>query len=93
MATKVIQLFSCLTQLSMKLSLLISMKMATIVGIFIFIREVFMAAVFCKKEFSFISGLRFISSTNVSSAELSIKKFYTFRACFNFDSSTKHVRV
>ena len=35
--------FSCSTQLSMKISLLISMKIPTIVGIFIFIiREIFM---------------------------------------------------
>ena len=40
---KVIKLFSCSTQLSMKFSLLIIMKMPTIVGIFIFIsRENFM---------------------------------------------------
>ena len=39
----VIKLFSCSTQLSMKFSLLINMKMPTIVGIFIFIsREIFM---------------------------------------------------
>ena len=34
---EVIKLFSCSTQLSMKLSLLINMKMPTNVGIFIFI--------------------------------------------------------
>ena len=40
---EVIKLFSCSTQLSMKFSLLIYMKMPTIVGIFIFIsRENFM---------------------------------------------------
>ena len=40
---EVIKLFSCSTQLSMKFSLLINMKMPTIVGIFIFIsRENFM---------------------------------------------------
>ena len=40
---KVIKLFSCSTQLSMKFSLLINMKMPTIFGIFIFIsREIFM---------------------------------------------------
>ena len=40
---EVIKLFSCSTQLSMKFSLLINMKMPTIVGIFIFIsREMFM---------------------------------------------------
>ena len=40
---EVIKLFSCSTQLSMKFSLLINMKMPTIFGIFIFIsREIFM---------------------------------------------------
>ena len=40
---EVIKLFSCSTQLSMKFSLLINMKMPTIFGIFIFInRENFM---------------------------------------------------
>ena len=40
---EVIKHFSCSTQLSMKFSLLINMKMPTIVGIFIFIsRENFM---------------------------------------------------
>ena len=34
---EVIKLFSCSTQLSMKFSLFINMKMPTIVGIFIFI--------------------------------------------------------
>ena len=39
---KVIKLFSCSTQLSMKFSLAINMKMPTVVGIFIFIsREIF----------------------------------------------------
>ena len=38
-----IKLFSCSTQLSMKFSHLINMKMPTIVGIFIFVsREIFM---------------------------------------------------
>ena len=41
--TKAIKLFSISMQLSMKFSLLINMKMPTIVGIFIFIsREIFM---------------------------------------------------
>ena len=41
--SEVIKLFLCSTQLSMKFSLLINMKMPTIVGIFIFIsREIFM---------------------------------------------------
>ena len=40
---EVIKLFSCSTQLSMKISLPKNMKMPTIVGIFIFIsREIFM---------------------------------------------------
>ena len=40
---RVIKLFSCSFELSMKFSLLIDMKMPTIVGIFIFIsREIFM---------------------------------------------------
>ena len=44
---EVIKLFSCSTQLSMKFSLLINMKMPTIVGIFIFIsREIFMLSSF-----------------------------------------------
>ena len=42
--------FSCSTQLSMKFSLLINMKMPTIVGIFIFIcREIFMLS-YVKQE-------------------------------------------
>ena len=50
----------------MKFSLLINMKMPTIVGIFIFIsREIFYLAMFSsKKEFAIISNLRFISSEN-----------------------------
>ena len=44
---EVIKLFSCSTQLSMKFSLLIKMKMPTNVGIFIFIsREMFMLSYF-----------------------------------------------
>ena len=40
---QIIKRFSCSNQLSMKFSLLINMKMPTIVGIFIFIsREIFM---------------------------------------------------
>ena len=47
---EVIKLFSCATQLSMKFSLLINMKMPTIVGIFIFIsREIFMLS-YVKQE-------------------------------------------
>ena len=44
---EVIKLFSCSSKLSMKFSLLINMKMPTIVGIFIFIsRENFMLSHF-----------------------------------------------
>ena len=52
---EVIKLFSCTTQLSMKFSLLMNMKMPTIVGIFIFIStEIFMlsSAMSSKKEFA-----------------------------------------
>ena len=67
--------FSCSTLLSMKFSLLINMKMPTIVGIFIFIsREIFMLSNVLKKDqFAIISILRFISGTNFI-AELSMKK-------------------
>ena len=64
---KVTKLFSCSTQLSMKFSLLINMKMLTIVRIFVFIsREIFMLSyyMFSKKELAIISNLRFISRTN-----------------------------
>ena len=62
---EVIKLFSCSTQLSMKFSLLINMKMPTIVGIFIFIsREIFMLSMLSKKEFSSVTNLRFISRPN-----------------------------
>ena len=63
--SEVIKHFSCSTQLSMKFSLLINMKMPTIVGIFIFIsREIFMLTIFSKKEFAMASNLRLISRTN-----------------------------
>ena len=62
-----IKLFSCSTQLSMKFSLLINMKMPTIIGIFVFIsREMFMSAMFSKKEFGVISKLRFINLRFIS---------------------------
>ena len=41
-------LFSCSTQLSMKFSLLINMKMTVIVGIFIFIGRDFSAQLFSR---------------------------------------------
>ena len=62
---KIIKLFSCSTWLSMKFSLLINMKMPTIVGIFIFIsKEIFMLSYVSKIEFAIVSNLRFISRTN-----------------------------
>ena len=62
---EVIKLFSCSTQLSIKFSLLINIKMQTIVGIFIFIsREISCLAMFSKKEFAIVSNLRLISRTN-----------------------------
>ena len=52
---EVIKLFSCSTQLSMKFSLLINMKMPTFVGIFIFIsREFSCSAMFSKKQFALV---------------------------------------
>ena len=63
--SEVIKLFSCSTQLSMKISLLINMKMPTTVGIFIFIsRENLCSAMFSKTEFGIVSNLRFISMKN-----------------------------
>ena len=62
-----IKLFSCSTQLSMKFSLLINMKMPTIVGIFIFIsRENLML-----KELLIIYDLL---AGHSCSAELSMEK-------------------
>ena len=60
-----VKLFSCSTQLSMKFSLLINMKMPTIVGIFILLAEKFScSAMFSKKEFAIVSNFRFISRKN-----------------------------
>ena len=50
---EVIKLFSCSTQLSMKFSLQINMKMPTIVG----------SAMVSKKEIAIASNLRFINMT------------------------------
>ena len=63
-------------------SMLISMKMPTIVGIFIFIsREISYSAMFSKKEFAIISNLRFISRTNfLLSLVEHEKKFYSLGA-------------
>ena len=48
--SEVIKLFSCSTQLSMKFSLLINMKMPTVVGIFIFITEKFLCSTMFSKK-------------------------------------------
>ena len=49
----------------MKFSLLINMKMRTIIGIFTFIsREILCSAMFSKKEFAIVRNLRFISRIN-----------------------------
>ena len=62
---EVVKLFSCSAQLIMKFSLLINMKMPTIVGIFILIsRESFMLSNVYKKLFAITSDLRVISRTN-----------------------------
>ena len=64
---EVIKSFSCSTQVSMKFSLLMNMKMPTIFGIFIFIsREIFMlsSAILSKKECAIVGNLRFISGTS-----------------------------
>ena len=63
--SEVIKIFSGSTQLSLKFSLLINMKMPTIVGIFIFLAEKFScSAMFSKKEFAVDSNFEFISTTN-----------------------------
>ena len=56
--SEVIKLFSCSTQLNMKFSLLINMKMPTIV------EKISCPALFSKKEFAIVSSLRLISRTN-----------------------------
>ena len=73
---KVIKLFSCSTQLSMKISLLINMKMPTKVGIFILIAENFLrSAIFSKDKFAIINNMGIILAGQIScSAELSMKK-------------------
>ena len=54
---EVIKLFSCSDQLSMKFSLLINMKMPTIV-------KFSCSAMDSKKDFAIVSNLGFISKTN-----------------------------
>ena len=60
------KLFTCSSQLSMKFSLLMNIKMPTTVGIviFYFLAEIFSCStMFRKKEFAIVSNLRFISRT------------------------------
>ena len=81
--SKVIKLFSCSTQLSMKFSLLINMKMPTKLEFSYLLAEKFScSAMFSKKEFVIVSNLRFISRTNLmlSWVEHVKKKFYNLGA-------------
>ena len=56
----------------MNISLLINIKMPTIVGMFIFIsREIFILS---KKEFAVVSNLRFISRTNFKLSRVEYEK-------------------
>ena len=76
---------SCSAELNMTFSLLINMKMPTIVGSFIFIkRKISCSAIFSKKEFAIVSNFRFISKTNivVSGVEHE-KRFYTWGPVFD----------
>ena len=60
---EVIKLFSCSTQLSMKLSLLINMKMPT-AFLHLLAEKNPCSALFSKKEFAVVGSLSFISMTN-----------------------------
>ena len=65
---KVIKLFSCSTQLSMKISLLTNMKMPTMQLLLAFsylLAEKFSCSAICsKKEFAIVRNLKFISRAN-----------------------------
>ena len=59
--------FMLSSQLSMKFSLLINMKIPTIVGTcisYLFVEKISCSAMFSKKEFAIVSNLRFIRKTN-----------------------------
>ena len=76
---KVIKLFSCSTQLSMKFSLLIDMKMPTIS--YLLAEKFSCSAMFSKKEFAIVSSFRLISRANfVLSWIEHEKKFYNLGA-------------
>ena len=70
---EVIKLFSCSTQLSMKFSLLINMKMPTIVGIFIFISREISLLINMKMKFSLLINMKM--PTIVGSATFRKKEF------------------
>ena len=73
---KVIKLFSCSTQLSMKFSLLINMKMPTKIGIFIFISRKKLHAQLCsaRKNLQLLVIWDSLAGQISCSAELSMKK-------------------
>ena len=61
----------------MKFSLLVNIKMPTIVGMFIFIsREIFMLRYVSKKEFAIVSNLKFISRTNFILSSVEHENFF-----------------
>ena len=77
-----LNLFSGSTQLSMKFSLLINMKMPTIVGIFIFIsRENFMLL---KLAFSYLLAEKISCSAMLSKKEFGIFSNFRFISWANF---------
>ena len=62
---EVIKLFSCSSQLSMKFSLLINMKMPTLLAFSYLLAEKYScSAMFIKKELAIVNNLRYISGTN-----------------------------
>ena len=73
---KVVKLFLCSTQLSMKFSLLINMKMPTIVGIFIFIKQRNFHAqqYLARKNLQLLVMFDLLAGQISCSAELSMKK-------------------
>ena len=80
---EVIKLCSCSTQLSMNFSLLMNMKMANIIGIFVFISREKNHAQLClaRKNLQLLVILDLLTGQISCSAELSMKKFYNPRAC------------
>ena len=79
---KVIKLFSCSTELSMKFILLINVKMATIVGILTFISWINTTSESLKaRKISVFYHFSFYVQLILCSVELSMKKFYDLRVC------------